>query len=204
MKDIDITEESLSLYIPNVYQKNIFNIDYQKLKVYGIKVISYDIDDTIGTMEKNWIRSATSSIFGMDEEEGLFKLLKSMGFIIVLMSNNIDGGLVKNYHEKLHTDFFFANAGKPDTACFDTVMGKYDIEPRKMAHIGNSIIDDVYGGNKAGVITCLVRRKGRIYKIKEGQERQIRKMLKEESLWRKHHKDVKDDQYYQLGDTQIF
>ncbi len=203
MRDIDISVESLPLYIPNVYQETIFDIDYQRLKANGIEVISYDIDDTIGTMEKNWIRSAVG-IFGMSEEAELFNSLKSMGFKTVLLSNNVDRNLVKGFHEKLQTDYYIDNAGKPDTTCFDTVLGKYAIESNKMAHIGNSIIDDVYGGNKAGVITCLVRRKGRLYKLREGQEQEVRKLLKEQGLWRKHHKYTDADQYYQLGDTQTF
>jgi len=202
MRNIDLTDEALPLYIPNVYQKTIFDIDYQRLKSNGIEVISYDIDDTIGTMEKNWIRSAVG-VFGMSEEAELFTSLKSMGFRTVLLSNNVDGSLVRSFHEKLETDYYIDNAGKPGTACFNTILNKYAVEPDKMAHIGNSIIDDVYGGNKAGVITCLVRRKGKVYKLREGQEREVRKLLKERGMWRKHHLLAEGDQYYQLGKTQM-
>lgn len=34
-------------FIPDVYQKDIYSIDYEKLKARGITLISFDIDDTI-------------------------------------------------------------------------------------------------------------------------------------------------------------
>ena len=34
-------------YIPNVYQKSIFDINYNKLKESKIKLLLFDIDSTI-------------------------------------------------------------------------------------------------------------------------------------------------------------
>ena len=52
-KHIDLSPESLPLFVPDVYQKSILDIDYSHLKEKGIEVISFDIDDTIGALEKS-------------------------------------------------------------------------------------------------------------------------------------------------------
>ena len=43
----NLSDERLKEFIPDVYQKDIYSIDYALLKEKGIKLISYDIDDTI-------------------------------------------------------------------------------------------------------------------------------------------------------------
>ena len=42
-----LSDAQLRLYIPDVYQKDIYQIDYQRLWNQGIRLISFDIDDTI-------------------------------------------------------------------------------------------------------------------------------------------------------------
>ena len=41
------TDEELQIYIPKVFQKDIYSIDYKLLKANGIKLLTFDIDDTI-------------------------------------------------------------------------------------------------------------------------------------------------------------
>ena len=64
-------------YVPDVYQKNIYAIDYQLLKTAGIKVISFDIDDTVAALE-DW-KPPKAAVT-------LFENLKLMGFGIYLLS----------------------------------------------------------------------------------------------------------------------
>ena len=39
-----MTDDELRRFVPDVYQKNIYKIDYRKLKEQGIRLISFDID----------------------------------------------------------------------------------------------------------------------------------------------------------------
>ncbi|MCI8537529.1 MAG: hypothetical protein HFF18_02565 [Oscillospiraceae bacterium] len=81
-----------------------------------------------------------------------------------------------------------------------------------MAHVGNSQINDVAGGNAFGITTCLVRRAGKVTKVVNAAEKiglptegqKLRKELKKRGLWRKHHKENKGDQYYQLGEVPAY
>ena len=41
------SDDELMVYVPDVYQEDIYRIDYARLKENGVKLISFDIDDTI-------------------------------------------------------------------------------------------------------------------------------------------------------------
>ena len=68
-------------YVPDVYQPSIYRIDYQKLWDAGIRLISFDIDDTIADL-----------VVTEPPKEAitLFENLKAMGFQLMLLSNTWD------------------------------------------------------------------------------------------------------------------
>lgn len=196
----DMTNEFLrNNYVPDVYQKSIYAIDYEKLKTCGIKLISFDIDDTIAALEKSDPPKAAIT---------LFENLKNMGFDLMLITNARDSR-GKHFGEALGVDYM-ARAEKPRTTHFQEIQDRYGLEKKQMAHVGNSTTNDVAGGNAFGITTCLVRNIGNLVKVgtkmkglfakTEGQE--LREELKSRNIWRKHHKDQDNDQYYQLGETQ--
>lgn len=199
----EMTDDELKLFIPDVYQKDILMVDYEKWKEQGIKLISFDIDDTIAALgAKEPPRKVIDK----------FKELKEMGFTVVLLTNNKDSK-GKRFSEKLGVDYI-AEAKKPYSIGFKAVL--YDYEQRyhetlkkyQMAHVGNHIRKDIMGGNVFGITTCLVRRVGKLgipgAEVKKllGKNKShiIREELKSRGLWYKHHQYEEDDQYYQLGE----
>ena len=131
-----------------------------------------------------------------------------MGFTVTLLTNTT-AAIAEDVCEDLQADGYIARADKPETRNFERMMEIYHVEPAQMAHVGNNIRQDVAGGNRAGVTTCLVRRAGFSLKIfnaalkKLGIQTKghlVRAKLLEYGLWRKHHKEIKGDQYYQLGE----
>lgn len=185
-------------YVPAVYQSNIYAIDYQKLKDADIRLISFDVDDTIADLV----------VFDPPKEAiTLFENLKRMGFELMLLSNSWDAR-VGNFADKLGiSGHYIPRAEKPLTTHFQTMQDRCGVEKSQMAHVGNSMRDDVAGGNAFGITTCLVRRAGvtgglpkKIPGVKT-QGQKLRKVLKERGIWRKHHKFDDNDQYYQLGET---
>ena len=211
LQSMSITELQ-TIYVPDVYQKSIYDIDYEKLWNKGIRLLSFDIDDTIDDVLFNNIKARVSIVnFKMPKEAmELFQKLKDMGFIVTLITNAIPA-IAEGVHAALGTHNYIARAEKPETISFERMLSYYGFEKTQMAHIGNSIHDDVAGGNKAGVTTCLVRSAGWAMTIGKQARKmagirskghQIRKELGKYGIWHKHHMKNHDDQYYQIGEIQ--
>lgn len=186
-------------YVPDVYQKDIYAIEYEKLRAAGIKLLSFDVDDTLAPLEDVAPpKSATT----------LFENLKSMGFEVILLTNARDSR-AGSFAKKLGIPGqYIARAEKPATVHFSELQSICGLERSQMAHIGNSITDDVAGGNAFGITTCLVRRVGNLtwwggkiaVLVGRNEGHELREELKKRGIWRKHHKYEGGDQYYQLGE----
>lgn len=128
-------------FVPDVYQHDIYMIDYQRLKDAGIKLISFDIDDTIAGLE-----DFTAS----KEAKILIQKLRNMGFEIVLLTNAKDTR-GSHFGKVLGVDYI-ARAKKPLSKNFELLQERYGLEKNQMAHVGNSQINDIAGGNIFGII----------------------------------------------------
>ncbi len=211
-KELDAaSDEELKLYIPSVYQKSIYKIDYDKLKENGIKLISFDIDDTLNDIFLNKIEANVpgAKVKMPEDAKGLFKKLKSMGFIVTLLTNS-NANLAEGACSELNADGYISRANKPETMNFKVMQEQYGVEKSQMAHVGDNMRTDIYGGNVFGITTCLVRANGYSMKLVKfigkriglpTKGKLIRNKLLKRDLWRKHHLKQKGDQYYQLGET---
>lgn len=208
------SDEELMRYVPSVFQKNIYEIDYLKLKDAGVKLISFDIDDTISDSIKNKLLAKLGvKKFISKDAVHLFEKLKFMGFTVVLLTNS-GVFLAEPVCEYLKADGYIANANKPQTMNFEYMRQQYGVEKSEMAHVGNSMKQDIVGGNTFGIITCYVRRNGLTMSIAkhtktdllgiptEGQV--IREELLKRNMFRRHHLKEKGDQYYQLGEDPAY
>ena len=205
-----MSDDELRRFVPDVYQKNIYKIDYRRFKERGIRLISFDIDDTINDVLFNNLQARLpgGKLTMSADARNLFRELKEMGFTVTLLTN-AHTKIAQDTCEDLQADGYIARADKPDTRNFQQMMERYGAEPSQTAHVGNSMRQDIAGGNLAGVTTCLVRRAG--VSMKAGKfflktaglktkGHLVRKRLLERDLWRKHHNCSKGDQYYQLGE----
>lgn len=187
-------DEQFKDYIPDVYCREITLIDYDKLWEAGIRFLSFDIDETIASSLD--CKPSKTMI-------GHFAMLKSKGFKVVLLSNTSDWR-VRYYAQKLEVDGI-SRANKPASGSFEKMMTTYSVGKEQMAHIGNSIVNDVCGGNVFGITTCMVRNvEYVIQKAKipghRSEGKKIRSEMKRRGLWYKHHVNEKGDQYYQLDE----
>ena len=204
------TDDELMVYVPDVYQEDIYRIDYARLKENGIKLISFDIDDTI---DDSFINKLQANAPGLtvtmpDKARELVQGLKAMGFTVVLLTN-AQQELAEGACKDLGADYCIARARKPEISGFEMITSRYGVDKSQMAHVGNSMRADIAGGNKYGVTTCLVRRAGTSMKLVKfvsntlgvpTKGHLIRERLLERNMWRKHHVYCPGDQYYQLGE----
>ncbi len=132
-------------FIPDIYVKSIYYIDYEKLKERGIKCILFDLDNTIAPIS---IKKPNKKI------KDLFIKLKAMGFKIIIFSNS--GKIrLKPFKEELEVDCAFS-CKKPMSKKFNLILKEYKYNISEVIIVGDNIITDILGGNKVGITTILV------------------------------------------------
>lgn len=134
----------MEIYVPDIYQKSIYTINYQKLKSNGIKCILFDLDNTLvpyNTKEPN------------NKVIELFNELKEQGFKVVLFSNSSKKRL-KPFKEILEVDCC-ARAFKPSPKKYIQIIEELGFNISEVAIIGDQILTDILGGNKVGITTIL-------------------------------------------------
>jgi HAD superfamily phosphatase (TIGR01668 family) len=129
---------------PDIYKNKISDIDFEHLKKNGIKVLLIDMDNTIlKYKEKNIDEEAKCMIENLKKD-----------FQILLFSN-ASKRRVKQMSETISIPYV-SLAFKPCKRKFFKVFKEYKVEPCEVAIIGDQLLTDVKGGNKAGITTILV------------------------------------------------
>ena len=141
---------SRNKFIPYDCYTDIYKIDYNKLYSQGIKIILFDLDNTISKYKEK-----DPSI----EAKNLMQELKDIGFLVIVLSNNnykriqrsLDGLKVMG----------FSKAKKPLKFGYKRVI-KYLMTNALMKStdeilaIGDQIITDVWGANRMNIRCILV------------------------------------------------
>lgn len=165
-------------YIPDIYQKSIFILDYNKLLTRGIKCLLFDLDNTIVPVKTKLPTQKVSK---------LFSELKEMGFKVIIFSNSGKRRL-KPFKEKLNVDCA-ASCHKPSPKKFLQIMKEFDFSVSEIAIIGDQIMTDVVGGNNMGITTILVNPLSKIdliwTKFNRFREKKIIRKLTKKELFQK-------------------
>lgn len=168
----------LEKYVPDIYQKSIYTINYDSLLLRGVKCLLFDLDNTLVPITEK---------VPNQKIKDLFIELKNKGFKIILFSNSTKKRL-KPFKEELNVDCC-AGACKPSTKKFIKVMNLYNFDCSEVAIIGDSIIDDINGGNKAGITTILINQIGKkefpIAYFKRKYEKHLLKKMRKNDLFTK-------------------
>jgi len=134
----------MGVFIPKMYKRSIFDIDYGKLKEMGITCLVFDLDNTLGLVEhKRCPRNAK-------------RLLKNLqkDFLVLISSNN-----VKRRIEPYLKDLGIGGVSfslKPLTRGLRKLKRNYHLKKNEMCMIGDQIVTDVVSGNRFKIYTILV------------------------------------------------
>ena len=165
-------------FIPDIYAKNIFNIDYKKLKKDGIKCVLFDLDNTIAPL------SETEPSKDVKE---LFAYIDDLNMKIIILSNSRKKR-VAPYKEKLNVDSACMSM-KPLKRKFRKVLGMFNYDFSEVALIGDQVLTDVYGANRCGITSVLVDpltdEDGFFTKINRKFEKIILNKLKKKGIYEK-------------------
>ncbi len=132
-------------FVPDIYQKSIYYINYDKLFKKGIRCILFDLDNTISPSHVNVPTKRLKKLF--DE-------LRDKGFKIIIMSNSPKHRIepFKNY---LNVDACSFSL-KPRSNKYEKIMEKFSYKPTEIAAVGDQLITDIYGANKLDITSILV------------------------------------------------
>lgn len=156
----------LKRFFPEIYIDTVFEITSEKLKNMNINTVIFDIDNTLAPY---FIANADDKI------KNLFLELKN---------NNIKVGVLSNNSEKRVSKFcrdldvkYISRAFKPGTKKLKKLINLLGSECKDSMIVGDQIFTDVWGGNRSGLHTALVRpiseKDEIITKIKRGMEKII-------------------------------
>ena len=134
----------MSLFRPDMYKKNIFEIDYKKLKKDGIKCLIFDLDNTLGLIEHEKCPEETRKLIKELEKD----------FLIFISSNNTQQR-IDPYLEDLGIKGV-AWSLKPSTRSLRKIRKNEKLKKDDMVMIGDQIVTDILAGKRYKIKTILV------------------------------------------------
>lgn len=134
----------MGIFRPTMYKKDIFAIDYQKLKDMGIKCLVFDLDNTLGLLEHKKCPKKSKT------------LLKSLqkDFLVFISTNN-----TKKRIQPYLKDLGIGGVSfslKPSTRGLRKIKNDYNLKKKEMVMIGDQIVTDILAGNRFKIMTILV------------------------------------------------
>lgn len=136
-------DDKMNKFIPDMYQKNIYSINYDKLRKKGIKVLLFDLDNTIIERHNYELSSKLKE---------LFKELNKF-FVIYIISNSLNYDKLKKISKTLHIAYI-GGSMKPFKRGYKKINFK-NIKKNEMAMIGDQLLTDILGAKRMGYFTIL-------------------------------------------------
>ena len=130
---------------PTKYLDSSYSIDYEQLYRSGIRGLIYDIDNTL----------VEHGMPATERAIKLFEQLRSIGFDTCLISNNKEPR-VKPFADAVGSKYVY-DAHKPSRKNYIRAMELMSTDTGNTYFIGDQIFTDVYGANRAGIPSILVK-----------------------------------------------
>ena len=146
-------------FLPDFTARKVDDIDFDKLKKLGVKHLLFDLDQTL---RRPYIRRLNPSVVALLSEVNKSKHFKTLS----LVSNNQRN--LKRYSEPINARVFqpfrsgWRLIRKPNPLFFEYVLGELKTKPEQTVMIGDRLHADVLGGNRMGMYTIYMKRRGAI------------------------------------------
>ena len=133
------------MFYPAEYPDSAYQIDFKRLYEEGYRGVIFDIDNTLVA------HGAPADA----RAKRLFASLKKMGYECCLLSNNKEPR-VRTFNEQIQVNYIF-KAHKPRTANYKKAMRLMGTDRGNTLFVGDQIFTDIWGANRAGIRTFLVK-----------------------------------------------
>ena len=135
----------LQAFYPKEYLDSVYGIDFEGFYRKGYRGIIFDIDNTL----------VPHGAPADERAKELFGRLKGLGFSCCLLSNN-QRPRVEMFNEKIQVHFI-ENAHKPSVKNYRRAMELMHTDLKSTLFVGDQLFTDVYGANRAGIYSVLVK-----------------------------------------------
>lgn len=135
----------LECLYPKVYLDSTYDIDFEQYYQDGYRAIIFDIDNTLVPHGAPADQRAIA----------LFKRLHALGYQTMMLSNNKEPR-VKMFCDAVEAEYIY-KAGKPNPANYREAMKRMHTDEKNTLFVGDQIFTDVWGANKAGIYSILVK-----------------------------------------------
>ena len=165
------------IFRPKAYSKNIYEINYDKLKKNGIKCLLFDLDNTISPEYEILLTKKIKTFLNNLKKD----------FKVIIISNNFPHRL-KKFGDYYDVDVLSLSL-KPLLYKYIYVLLKYKFKRCEIAAVGDQLVTDILGGNKIGIKTILVdpitNKDGKATFLNRKIEKRIYKYFKENNILEK-------------------
>ncbi|MBQ7242127.1 MAG: HAD-IIIA family hydrolase [Firmicutes bacterium] len=151
----------LKKFYPYEYEESVFSIDYEKLYEKGFRGLIFDIDNTL-------VPHGADSTAEVDE---FFRYIQGLGFKTLLLSNNDEERTLRFL--KNIDSLYICDADKPKPAGYLKAVDMLDMPKNQAVVIGDQIFTDIYGANRSGLASILVKFIGHDTVSKAGRRRKL-------------------------------
>lgn len=134
----------MGIFRPTMYRKNIFEINYKKLKEMGITCLIYDLDNTLGLIEHERCPKNTRLLIKKLQDD----------FLVLICSNNVKSRMIPYLKDLGIGGVSFSM--KPATYGLKKIQKQYNLKKKEMVMIGDQIVTDILAGKRFKIMTILV------------------------------------------------
>lgn len=124
---------------------SVYRYDFKKLADEGFAAVLFDVDNTLVP------HGAPADKRAID----FFEHLRKLGFVTCLISNNKEPR-VKQFADKVGSKYIF-KAGKPSKSGYEKAMEILNTNKENTIFVGDQLFTDIWGANKAGIRSILVK-----------------------------------------------
>ncbi|MCR4672821.1 MAG: YqeG family HAD IIIA-type phosphatase [Lachnospiraceae bacterium] len=133
---------------PSAWTSSPYDIDYRALYRIGIRGVIFDIDNTL----------VPHGAPADDRAEALMERIRTAGIDICFLSNN-GKERVESFNRNIGAHFVY-KAGKPKREGYRKAMSLMGTDESSTVFIGDQIFTDVWGANRSGIRSILVKQIG--------------------------------------------
>ena len=135
----------MSKLYPSAEANSAYQIDYKKEYDKGVRGVLFDVDNTL----------VPHGAPATKQAKELFEYLHKIGLKTCIISNNKEAR-VSPFAKAVGSDYIY-KADKPSARGYRQAMERIQTTPDTTIFIGDQIFTDIYGANRAGIRTYLVK-----------------------------------------------